>query len=178
AGPGPFQRVIDLGTGTGRMLALFGERAAAVEGLDLSHQMLQVARAKLSESGLSQARLRQGDATATPFETSSADVVIVHQVLHYVEDPERVLAEAARILVPGGRLIIVDFAQHDHEFMRTELGHRRLGIRQDNMENWAERAGLELARPVRFDPPQDLEKGIAVLIWAASKPVNRKEAAA
>lgn len=178
AGPGPFHRVVDLGTGTGRMLALFGERAGAVEGLDLSHQMLQLARAKLAEAGLSQARLRQGDATATPFEPASADVVIVHQVLHYLEDPERVLAEAARILVPGGKLIIVDFAQHDHEFMREEFGHRRLGIRQDNMENWAERAGLDLAQPVRFDPPKDLEKGIAVLIWSATKPANRKEVAA
>ncbi|MEM5516179.1 metalloregulator ArsR/SmtB family transcription factor [Henriciella sp. AS95] len=178
AGPGPFQRVVDLGTGTGRMLALFGDRAKDVEGLDLSHQMLQLARAKLAESGIGHARLRQGDATATPFESSSADVVIVHQVLHYLEDADRVLAEASRILVPGGQLIIVDFAQHDHEFMREDFGHRRLGIRDDNMKSWADRAGLILDSPVRFEPPKQLEKGIAVQIWPATKPSDHKEVAA
>ena len=178
AGPGPFNRIVDLGTGTGRMLALLGDRARDVEGLDLSHQMLQLARAKLSEAGVSHARLRQGDATATPFDTASADIVIVHQVLHYLEDPERLLAEASRILMPGGRLIIVDFAQHDHEFMREEFGHRRLGIRNDNMESWAERAGLVLSQPVRFEPPKQLERGIAVQIWSATTPVDKKEVAA
>lgn len=178
AGPGPFRRVVDLGTGTGRMLALLGSRAEAAEGLDLSHQMLQLARTKLAESGLSQVRLRQGDAMATPFETASADVVIVHQVLHYLEEPERVLAEASRILQPGGKLIIVDFAPHDLEFMREEFGHHRLGIRQDNMENWAERASLTLNKPIRFDPPKDLERGISVLIWSATRSNEHKEVAA
>ena len=122
--------------------------------------------------------MRQGDATATPFQPGSADIVVVHQVLHYLEQPERVLMEAARILEPGGQLIVVDFAQHDHEFMREEFGHHRLGIRHDNMKTWADRAGLELEEPLRFDPPQDLETGIAVLLWSARKPANKKEVAA
>ena len=178
AGPGPFRRVVDLGTGTGRMLTLLGRRAQMAEGLDLSHQMLSLARANLADAGLTGTRVRQGDATATPFPTGFADMVIVHQVLHYLEQPERVLQEAARILEPGGRLLVIDFAQHDHEFMREEFGHHRLGIRHDNMKIWARNAGLDLNDPVRFDPPEALETGIAVLLWSAQKPVNKKEVAA
>ena len=160
------------------MLTLLGARASESEGLDLSHQMLTLARANLAEAGVTHARVRQGDVTATPFPPASADIVIVHQVLHYLEEPERVLAEASRILMPGGQLIVVDFAQHDHEFMREEFGHHRLGIRHDNMKNWAERAGLKLEDPIRFDPPRDLETGIAVLIWSGRKPADKKEVAA
>lgn len=178
AGPGPFRRVIDLGTGTGRMLTLLGQRSDDAEGLDLSHQMLALARANLAEAGLTGARVRLGDATAAPFPTGCADIVIVHQVLHYLEEPGRVLQEAARILEPGGQLIVVDFAQHDHEFMREEFGHHRLGIRLDNMIAWAGQAGLDLEAPIRFDPPENLESGIAVLIWSACKPANKKEVAA
>lgn len=178
AGDGPFRKVVDLGTGTGRMLSLFGDRTQEAEGLDLSHQMLTVARSNLAEDGLTSMRVRQGDATATPFPSASADVVIVHQVLHYLEEPERVLAEAGRILAPGGQLIIVDFAPHDHEFMREDFGHHRLGIRHDNMKTWAVRAGLDLEDPLRFDPPESLETGIAVLIWSARKPARKEEVAA
>lgn len=178
AGSGPFRRVVDLGTGTGRMLTLLGQKAGEAEGLDLSHQMLALARSNLSDAGLTSARVRQGDATATPFPSASADIVIVHQVLHYLEEPERVLSEAGRILEPGGQLIVVDFAQHDHEFMREEFGHHRLGIRHDNMKAWATRAGLDLDDPTRFDPPKELETGIAVLIWTARKPASKKDVAA
>ena len=178
AGPGPFHRIIDLGTGTGRMMTLFANRVSEAEGLDLSHQMLTLARSNLAEAGMTQARVRQGDATATPFDSASADIVIVHQVLHYLEKPERVLIEAGRLLTPGGQLIVVDFARHDHEFMREEFGHHRLGIRQDNMQKWVDQAGLVLDEPLRFDPPPELDAGIAVLIWKAVKPAERKEAAA
>jgi ArsR family transcriptional regulator len=178
AGPGPFRRVVDLGTGTGRMLTLLGGRARESEGLDLSHHMLTLARSKLAEAGMTQARVRQGDATATPFQTASADVVVVHQVLHYLEAPEKVLREAGRILSPGGKVIIVDFAQHNHEFMREAFSHRRLGIREDNMQAWARQAGLTLDDVVRFEPPENLEPGIAVLVWQARKPEEEKEVAA
>ncbi|MEQ8557550.1 MAG: metalloregulator ArsR/SmtB family transcription factor [Henriciella sp.] len=178
AGQGPFRRVVDLGTGTGRMLTLLGQRAQDAEGLDLSHQMLALARANLAEAGLTSARVRQGDATATPFPAGCSDMVIVHQVLHYLEEPERVLHEAARILEPGGQLIVVDFAQHDHEFMREEFGHHRLGIRHDNMKTWATSAGLDLDEPTRFDPPRDLQTGVAVLLWSARKPAKKEEVAA
>lgn len=178
AGPGPYGRVVDLGTGTGRMLALLGSRARETEGLDLSHQMLTLARSKLAEAGLTHVRVRHGDATATPFDSESANIVIVHQVLHYLEDPEKVMREASRILAPGGKLIVVDFAPHGHEFMREAFGHRRLGIREDYMRNWTTRSGLDLEQVMRFEPPQDLERGLAVLIWCARKPQLKKEVAA
>ena len=105
-----FERIVDLGTGTGRMLILLAPYTQEAEGLDLSHHMLKVARANLDRAGIGNARVRQGDAMNTPFESDSADLVIVHQVLHYLEQPERVIAEAARILKQGGQLIVVDFA--------------------------------------------------------------------
>lgn len=173
-----FDRVIDLGTGTGRMLALLAPRAQDAEGLDLSHHMLTVARANLNRADVRNARVRQGDVTDTPFETSSADLVIVHQVLHYLEQPEDLLAEAARILKPGGQLLVVDFAPHDLEFLRESQGHRRLGIREEDMATWADMAGLAMQAPTRFDPPASLDQGLSVLIWTATRPANQQEQAA
>ena len=173
-----FGRIIDLGTGTGRMLTLLAPFADEAEGLDLSHHMLTVARANLNRAGAENARVRQGDVTQTPFDTASADLVIVHQVLHYLEQPEDLLTEAARILAPGGQLLLVDFAPHDLEFLRETQGHRRLGIREDDMTAWADAAGLALTTPQRFDPPASLDQGLSVLIWSATRPANQQEAAA
>lgn len=173
-----YQRIIDLGTGTGRMLTLLAPFAQDAEGLDLSHQMLNVARANLNRAGQTNARVRQGDACDTPFESASADLVIIHQVLHYLEQPETVLAEAGRLLRPGGRLLIVDFAPHDLDFLREDQGHRRLGIREDDMSEWANAAGLEVQPPHRFEPPASLDQGLSVLIWAATRPANLQEVAA
>lgn len=178
ARPHQYQHVIDLGTGTGRMLTLFAPYAKQAEGLDLSHQMLSVARANLSRAGVNNASVRQGDVTDTPFDNDCADLVIVHQVLHYLEDPAAVLAEAARILKPGGQLLVVDFAPHELEFLRLEHGHHRLGLRQSDMNEWASRAGLKLEPPRQFAPPADLEQGLCVHIWSASRPTINKEAAA
>lgn len=175
-GQGPFDQVIDIGTGTGRMLTLLAPFARRAEGIDLSHQMLTVARANLDASGVTNARVRKGDAAATPFPDASADLVIVHQVLHYVDAPKRVLAEAGRLLRPGGRLVVVDFAPHGLEFLRDKHGHRRLGIRHDAMVDWSDAAGLVLEAPHRFDPPD--ENGLAVLIWSAHKPRRDTEVAA
>ena len=177
-GETPLDRIVDLGTGTGRMLTLLAPLAKEAEGLDTSHHMLTVARANLNRAEVRNARVRQGDVTATPFETNSADLVIVHQVLHYLENPEDVLSEAARILRPGGRLLVVDFAPHDLEFLRENQGHRRLGIREEHMSEWADAAGLALPQPVRFDPPASLDQGLSVLIWTATRPANQQEAAA
>lgn len=180
AGPGPYRRIIDFGTGTGRMLQLFAEKTRRAEGLDMSHQMLTVARANLEEAGITNAQVRQGNVTATPFEDEVADLVIIHQVLHFIDAPEHVLAEAARVLVPGGRLLIADFAPHDLEFLRTEHGHHRLGVRDDNLRNWVNRTGLELSPPQCFDPPDQSAPGLTVHLWAADKPAQpaqRKEAA-
>lgn len=173
-----FERIVDLGTGTGRMLTLLAPHAKEAEGLDLSHHMLTVARANLNRAEVRNARVRQGDVTQTPFEDRSADLVMVHQVLHYLENPEDVIAEAARILRPGGRLLLVDFAPHDLEFLRETQGHRRLGIRQDDMSEWADAAGLALQAPLTFDPPASLDQGLSVLIWTATRPANQQEVAA
>lgn len=177
-GAGRFERVIDIGTGTGRMLTLFAPRADEAEGLDLSHNMLTVARANLAESGIENAQVRQGDASATPFDDASADLVILHQVLHYIDVPEQVIGEAARLLKPGGRLLIVDFAPHDLEFLRTDHAHRHLGVQHQALKSWAAKHGLELSEPRRFDPPADLKEGLAVQIWSADKAILKKEAAA
>ncbi|MEM9224919.1 MAG: metalloregulator ArsR/SmtB family transcription factor [Pseudomonadota bacterium] len=177
-GPGEIGRFVDLGTGTGRMLSLFAPQAREAEGLDMSHQMLTVARANLNEAGVKHARVRQGDVNATPFEDKSADLVIIHQVLHFIENPARVLSEAARILKPGGRLFIVDFAPHELEFLRDEHGHHRLGIRAEDMDEWASQAGLALAAPRRFDPPKSLEQGLGVNVWMAERKTEEREVAA
>lgn len=173
-----YERVVDLGTGTGRMLALLAPRAQDAEGLDMSHHMLTVARANLNRAEIRNARVRQGDVAHTPFETSSADLVIVHQVLHYLEQPEDVIDEAARILKPGGQLLVVDFAPHDLEFLRESQGHRRLGIREEDMIAWSDAAGLAGQAPTRFDPPASLDQGLSVLIWSATRPANQQEVAA
>lgn len=136
-GPGPFKRVVDLGTGSGRMLTLFGKKAKMSVGLDLSQNMLNIARANVSKAGLSKVELRHGDIFATRLPAGSADLVIVHQVLHYLADPSAAVAEAARLVCPGGRLVIVDFAPHDSNicvrristaaWLRRRRNHRLAG---------------------------------------------------
>ena len=127
AGAGPFERMIDLGTGAGRMLALLGPKAKDAIGLDLSQQMLNVARLHVTEAGLQGVELRHGDIFATRLPDRSADLVVVHQVLHYLSDPASAVIESARLVAPGGRLLIIDFAPHALEFLREAHQHRRLG---------------------------------------------------
>lgn len=177
-GPAPIRHLIDIGTGTGRMLTLFAPQAERAEGVDLSHRMLTIARAKLAAEGLTHAQVRQGDALALPFEDGIADLVIVHQVLHYIDRPGRVLAEIDRLLMPGGRAIIIDFAPHDHDFLREAHGHRRLGIQDEAMAGWIAETSLTLKPPRRFDPPDERRDGLAVQIWTAEKPRAAEEAAA
>ena len=166
AGPGPFDLVVDFGTGTGRMLTLFAGMARRVEGIDLSHQMLTVARSKLQDAGAANASVRHGDATASPYADSSASLVIIHQVLHFLDDPGRALVEAARVLAPGGRLIVVEFAPHTLEHLRTEHAHRHLGVSEADMARWADRAGLTVKAAKTFGAPGG-EKGISVMVWSA-----------
>jgi len=178
AGNGPYRRVVDFGTGTGRMLLLFSGRATEAEGIDFSHRMLTVARANLERAGVSNSRVRFGDVTAAPFEDASADLVIVHQVLHYLDTPGDAIAEAARVLVPGGKLLVIDFAPHDLEFLRAEHGHRRLGVRHDALAEWAGQSGLNLEMPRSFAPPKTGARGLTVNIWRATKPALSKARAA
>ena len=175
AGPGPFERVVDLGTGSGRMLTLLGGKARMSVGLDLSHNMLNIARANVSRAGLEKVELRHGDIFATRLPPESADLVLVHQVLHYLADPAAAVAEAARLVMPGGRLLIIDFAPHQLEQLRDEHQHRRLGFDDDEMRRWLTEAGLNPAAPVTLAPDTD---GLTVAIWTAERPVLARASAA
>lgn len=166
AGDGPFDRIVDLGTGSGRMLTLLGQKAAVSIGLDLSHNMLNIARANVTKAGLDKVELRHGDIFATRLPAESADRVVVHQVLHYLADPPAAVAEAARLVAPGGRLLIVDFAPHQLEHLREEHQHRRLGFDDAEMRRWLSDSGLTSSAPIILPPDTD---GLTVSIWTAER---------
>ena len=174
AGAGPFEVVVDFGTGTARMLSLFADKSRRVEGIDLSHQMLTVARSKLAEAGISNASVRHGDATASPYPDNSANLVIIHQVLHFLDDPGRALNEAARVLKPGGRLVVVEFAPHTQEHLRSDHAHRHLGVSEQDMARWAGKAGLSVRSARTFAAPGG-EKGISVMVWSADSQKAARE---
>jgi len=157
-------RLVDIGTGTGRMIELFGGVATQALGIDRSPEMLRLARVKLAEAGLA-AELRQGDMYGLPLASGIADTVILHQVLHYAQNPAAAVAEAGRLLAPGGRLLIADFAPHEREELRTRDAHARLGFADDAVLRYFEQAGLE-GRVV-----EHLEGGeLTVTIWAGERP--------
>jgi ArsR family transcriptional regulator len=169
-GDKPVGELIDIGTGTGRMLELFGRAARRALGVDRSPEMLRLARVKLAQAGIQSAELRQGDMYALPVASGSADTVILHQVLHYAQQPAAAVAEAARLLGPGGRLLIVDFAPHDHEELRIRDAHARLGFADEAVCKWLQEAALD-ARVV-----DHLEGGdLTVTIWLGERPEARLE---
>jgi ubiquinone/menaquinone biosynthesis C-methylase UbiE/DNA-binding transcriptional ArsR family regulator len=167
AGPGPFKRLVDLGSGTGRMLTLLGPQAEHALGLDQSQQMLNIARNHVSEAGLKQCELRHGDIFGTGLPSESADVVVVHQVLHYLSDPAAAVRESARIVREGGRLVIVDFAPHKLEFLREQHQHRRLGFAEAEMARWLGEGGLSGVQ--LNDLPAARKDGLTVRIWTAER---------
>ncbi len=170
-GEGPIERMVDLGSGTGRMLALLGHRARSAIGLDLSRQMLNLARGNVASAGLVACELRHGNIMGTGLADQEADLVVVHQVLHYLGEPAAAVAEAARLVAPGGRLLIVDFAPHGLEFLRAEHQHRRLGFFDDEMDRWLTAAGLSPSLAATLPPPAS--GGLTVKIWSASRATDR-----
>ena len=160
----PIGALLDIGTGTGRMLELFAPKAVSAIGIDRSSEMLRLARVKLSEAGLQSVELRQGDMYSLPLASGSADTVIIHQVLHYAQNPAAAVAEAARVIGPGGRLLIVDFAPHEREELRSRDAHVRLGFADEAVLKYFADAGLE-GRVV-----EHLEGGeLTVTLWLGER---------
>jgi ubiquinone/menaquinone biosynthesis C-methylase UbiE len=165
----PYRSLLDIGTGTGRMLELFGPRIERGLGIDLSPQMLALARNKLEEAGLRHCRVRQADLYALSLGRERFDVAIIHQVLHLLDDPAAAIREAAGMLNPGGRLVIVDLVPHSREVLRLEHAHRRLGFSAEVVSEWIETAGLAVEMVDTLLPESGSDK-IAISIWVGADP--------
>jgi len=157
--------LLDIGTGTGRMLEVLAPRVERALGIDQSREMLAVARVNLERAGLENGSVRLGDMYQLSLPDASFDAAVIHQVLHYADRPAAAIAEAARVLRPGGALLIVDFAPHGLEFLRGEHAHRRLGFADAEVAEWCRAAGLE-PTPPRHLPGDPL----TVVIWAGHRP--------
>ena len=156
--------LLDIGTGTGRMLQLFADRVDRGVGLDTSRDMLAVARANLETMGIRHCHVRLGDMYRLSLEDEAVDGVIVHQVLHYSENPSRVISEAARVLRRDGVLVVADFSPHNLEALREDHAHLRLGFDDVEIGDWFTKAGL-VAGPIKKlegDP-------LTVTLWAAKR---------
>jgi len=171
-GKGPYKRLVDLGTGTARVLTLLADRVERGSGIDNSHDMLKVARHRLAEAGLDHLTVRQGDLHASPLDTGCADLVTLHQVLHYLEDPTEAVIEAARLLEPQGRLLIVDFATHDRDSFRETYNHRRLGFSDTEIAEDLARSGLTLIETRTISAPDRPD----VKLWLGEKTKKRATA--
>jgi ArsR family transcriptional regulator len=161
--------LLDVGTGTGRVLEHLAPHAEHAVGIDLSRDMLAVARANLDHAGLRNCELRHGDMYRLPLAPQSVDAVTLHQVLHFAESPATVIAEAARVLRPQGRLIVADFLAHEIEDLREAHAHRWLGFRSDDVQGWFRTAGLEPGDPVYL-----AGEPLTVVVWWAFRPMRTR----
>jgi ubiquinone/menaquinone biosynthesis C-methylase UbiE/DNA-binding transcriptional ArsR family regulator len=175
------ENFLDAGTGTGRMLELIAPNAARAVGIDVSPDMLAIARDRLLRGNVHNAQVRLADTYRLPFPNGSAgagfDVVLFHQVLHYLDDPGAAVAEAARVMAPGARLLIADFTPHRLEFLRDEFAHRRLGFSDREVEGWFSAAGLASAGSETIAPGAPGEK-LTVKLWLATTKARAKKEAA
>ena len=158
------RELVDIGTGTGRVLELYGAKVDRAVGIDLSHEMLTVARANLDKAGYANCQVRQGDMYQLPLASGTFNAAVIHMVLHYADSPGDVIAESARVLREGGRLVIVDFAPHQEESLRVEHAHRRLGFSDKEVERWCRQVNLTPDPPVHLpgDP-------LTVTLWSARR---------
>ena len=169
AASGSYRTLVDIGTGTGRILEILAPHVERGIGVDLSREMLAIARDNLERAGLRHCYVRLADMYRLPFEDASIDLISVHQVLHFAEEPARVIGEAARLLRPGGRLVVADFAPHGLEYLRTTHAHRRLGFSDGEVAAWLRGHGLVLTAPTKLvgDP-------LTVVVWSADRPGARE----
>jgi len=171
-GEAKISTMLDLGTGTGRVLELFADLYEKGTGVDASRDMLSVARSRLDDASLSRVQTRQGDMYILPTQTASYELVTIHQVLHYLDDPALALQEASKALKKNGRLLVVDFAPHELEFLRSEHAHLRLGFDRQQIEQWMKEAGLT---PRDYRELSGKQKGsqasdsLTVSLWLAEK---------
>ena len=163
-GEGGLGRLLDIGTGTGRMAELLAEKADHIVALDKSLAMLRVARAKLQHISADRVEVRQGDFVSLPFAPASFDTVLFHQVLHFAHSPAAALYEAARVTCAGGRIAIVDFDAHQHEELRDKHAHARLGFADDQMCDMLDDAGFDPVPSVSLDDGE-----IGIRIWIAQR---------
>lgn len=168
-GAGPYSKLIDLGTGTGRLLELLASRCRRAIGFDVNADMLAYARVQLDRPELRHCQVRRGDILRLSEFHATAELVTLHQVLHVLGDPAAAVSQAGQLLVPGGRLLIVDFAPHDLEHLRAEQSHVRLGLSQQQMKRWLDAAGLKLLEQV--DLPPNKTGNLTVSLWLAERPV-------
>ena len=166
-GKSPVDSLLDLGTGTGRVLQLLSDVYRRAVGIDASRDMLSVARANLDKAGIVKASVRQGDILNLPLEAQDFDLVIIHQVLHFLDQPELAIAEAARVLRPGGRLLIVDLAPHNLEYLRDEHAHLRLGFSHQTMADWLEKVGLDVREVVDLSSDKQGGPSLTATVWLA-----------
>jgi ubiquinone/menaquinone biosynthesis C-methylase UbiE len=159
------ESLLDLGTGTGRMLEMFGPEIDRGVGIDMNPEMLSIARANLEKAGLKHVTVRKGDIYNLSLGRDQFDAVIVHQVLHFLDDGARAIREAARALRPGGRLLVIDFAPHELEFLREKHTHRRLGFTKDTIEQWMKTAGLEFVSHKNLASEGKTKEGLTVSLW-------------
>ncbi len=168
-GPRPLGRLLDIGTGTGRMVELFASQAEIAVAFDRSSEMLRIARAKLVPNE-SRVDFVQGDFNALPFERADFDTAILHQVLHYSRTPQRVIAEVARVLVPGGIALFADFAPHMREDLRSGSAHARLGFAHDQMREWLREEGMQLESQSEIGGGE-----LTVCLWLARRGAGEDE---
>ena len=165
-GTGPFNYMVDLGTGTGRILKVFADHVKRGSGIDRNHDMLKVARHNLEKPGFRHLSVRSGNLTSTPLDTAAADLVTLHQVLHFLDDPSEAISEASRLLQNDGQLLIVDFATHEREEFRNTYAHRRLGFESAEIKTWLGQHGLTLTDERKVKPD---DAAPPVMLWLAQK---------
>lgn len=164
------ERLLDIGTGTGRILELFAGRIGSGVGIDLSREMLNVARSRLDQQRLTNCSVRQGNVYDLDVEPASIDLAVLHHVLHFLDDPAAAILQAARTLRPDGALLIVDFAAHTRDQLRTEFAHRRLGFTDDQVTAWSAAAGLAAVTSTHLaHTPPGAEEPLVVTLWTAAR---------